>query len=72
VDALVSLQGDAIVRSDNTLTMARFVWAVVHGVAMLGIDNQLPEPGAVEELMRYAIDRLQTGIGGNIHTEIRS
>ena len=62
VDALVSLQGDAIVRSDNTLTMARFVWAVVHGVAMLGIDHQLPEPGGVEELMRYAIDRLQTGI----------
>ena len=62
VDALVSLQGDAIVGSDNTLTMARFVWAVVHGVAMLGIDNQLPEPGGVEELMRYAIDRLQTGI----------
>jgi len=69
VDALVSLQGDAIVRSDNTLTMARFVWAVVHGVAMLGIDNQLPEAGAVEELMRYAIDRLQTSIELNSPSE---
>jgi hypothetical protein len=29
---------------------------------MLGIDGQLREPGAVEELMQYAFDRLQTGI----------
>jgi AcrR family transcriptional regulator len=63
VDALAVLQHDAIMRADDTVTMARFVWAVVHGVAMLGIDGQLPEPGAVEELMRYALDRLQTGIG---------
>jgi AcrR family transcriptional regulator len=62
VDALAALQRDAIVRGDDTVTMARFVWAVVHGVAMLGIDGQLPEPGAVEELMRYAIERLRTGI----------
>ena len=42
--------------------MARFVWSVVHGVAMLGIDGQLREPGAVDELMRYALERLWTGI----------
>ena len=35
----------AIVRGDDTVLMARFVWAVVHGVAMLGIDGQLREPG---------------------------
>ena len=62
VDALVSLQQAAVVRTESALTMARFVWAVVHGVAMLGIDNQLPEPAAVQELTRYAIDRLRTGI----------
>jgi AcrR family transcriptional regulator len=62
VDALAALQRDAIVRTDDTVTMARFVWAVVHGVAMLGIDGQLREPDAVEELMRYAIERLRTGI----------
>ena len=62
VDALAALQRDAIVRGDDTVTMARFVWAVVHGVAMLGIDGQLREPGAVEELMRYALERLRTGI----------
>jgi AcrR family transcriptional regulator len=63
VDALTALQRDTIVRGDDTETMARFVWAVVHGVAMLGIDGQLREPGGVEELTRYAIERLWTGIG---------
>lgn len=62
VDALAALQRDAIVREEDTVTMARFVWAVVHGVAMLGIDGQLREPGAVDQLTRYAIERLRTGI----------
>jgi AcrR family transcriptional regulator len=62
VDALAALQRDAIMRDEDSVTMARFVWAVVHGVAMFGIDGQLRAPGAVEELMRYAIARLQTGI----------
>jgi AcrR family transcriptional regulator len=62
VDALAALQRDAVVHDDDTVRMARFVWAVVHGVAMLGIDGQLREPGAVEELMRYALERLGTGI----------
>ena len=58
VDALASLQRDATMRDEDTVTMARFVWAVVHGVAMLGIDGQLREPGAAERLMRYALNRL--------------
>ena len=62
VDALAALQHDGIMRAEDTVKMARFVWAVVHGVAMLGIDGQLHEPGAVEELMRYALERLGTGI----------
>lgn len=62
VDALAVLQRDAIMRAEGTVQMARFVWAVVHGVAMLGIDGQLSEPGAVEALMRYALERLRTGI----------
>jgi AcrR family transcriptional regulator len=64
VDAVAALQRDAIVRGDDTVTMARYIWAVVHGVAMLGIDGQLSGPGGgVEDLMRYALDRLGTGIG---------
>jgi WHG domain-containing protein len=50
------------VRGDDTVKVARFVWAVVHGVAMLGIDGQLREPRIVDELVGYAIERLRTGI----------
>jgi AcrR family transcriptional regulator len=62
VDALAVLQHEALVRGDDTVLMARFVWSVVHGVAMLAIDGQLREPGNVEKLMRYALERLRTGI----------
>ena len=62
VDALAALQRDVLVRGDETVQMARFVWAVVHGVAMLAIAGQLREPGAVEAVTRYAIERLRTGI----------
>jgi AcrR family transcriptional regulator len=69
VDALAALQRDAAVRGDDTLTVARFVWAVVHGVAMLGIDGQLrgPDgPASIEELLGYALERLRTGIEPDI------
>jgi AcrR family transcriptional regulator len=62
VDALAALQRDAIVRGDDTVKMARFVWAVVHGVAMLAIDGRLGEPIVVEELATYALAHLRTGI----------
>ena len=62
VDALAALQRAKDVRADDTLTMARFVWAVVHGVAMLAIDGQLREPHSVEELTQYALGRLGSGI----------
>lgn len=62
VDALASLQRDAVVRGDDTVQMATYVWSLVHGMAMLAIDGKLHEPGAVDELMQYAFDRLATGI----------
>ena len=62
VDALAALQGAGMARGDDTLLMARYVWAMVHGVAMLAIDGQLREPGAVDALMQYALKRLRTGI----------
>jgi AcrR family transcriptional regulator len=57
VDALAAQR--AVKGEDDTLQMARFVWAVVHGVAMLGIDGQLPEPGGIDELTRYALARVR-------------
>jgi AcrR family transcriptional regulator len=62
VDALAALQREGIFHGDDTVLMARYTWALVHGLAMLGIDGQLPEPGGIEDLMRYAFDRLRTGL----------
>jgi AcrR family transcriptional regulator len=64
VDALAALQHDGVMRGDDTVLMATYVWALVHGMAMLAIDGKLRGPGAVEDLMRYAFDRLRTGIAG--------
>jgi AcrR family transcriptional regulator len=66
VEALTALQREAVVRAEDTVMMARFVWSVVHGVAMLAIDGQLRGPGGIEELMPYALERLQTGIEAGI------
>jgi AcrR family transcriptional regulator len=62
VDALSSLQRAGIVRADDTLTLARYVWAVVHGVSMLAINGQLPDAASVDGLTRYTSGRLLTGI----------
>jgi AcrR family transcriptional regulator len=63
VDALVEQQQAGLVRRDDPVTQARFVWSVVHGVAMLVIDGQL---GRVDErgeaLSRYAVERVGDAI----------
>ena len=61
VDSVVDLQRDGFLRDDDTLLLARYIWSVVHGVAMLTIDGQLPEQD-VEELTRYALERMRSGI----------
>lgn len=63
VDALVEQQRDGQVRADDPLMLARFVWSVTHGVAMLVIDGQLresDESGTV--LNRYAAERIRAAI----------
>jgi AcrR family transcriptional regulator len=63
VDALVEQQAQGLVRREDPQTQANFVWAVVHGVAMLAIDGSLEHQGAdVGALTRYAVERLRTGI----------
>jgi AcrR family transcriptional regulator len=60
VESLVEQQAQGLVRQDDAKTQANFVWAVVHGVAMLAVDGNLGmDPGA---LARYAALRLRTGI----------
>jgi AcrR family transcriptional regulator len=61
VDAIVEQQGVGLVRDDHPLQLARFIWAVVHGVAMLAVDGVLP-PAEADTLIRFANERLRTGI----------
>jgi AcrR family transcriptional regulator len=63
VDALVEQQDAGRVRRDDPILLARFVWSVVHGIAMLTIDGQLgagTDAGIL--LNRYASPLLRTAI----------
>jgi hypothetical protein len=63
VDALVAQQDAGLVRRDDPLQLARFIWAIVHGIARLAIDGQLRGSRAdAEALTRFAINRARTGI----------
>jgi AcrR family transcriptional regulator len=63
VDSLVAQQEAGLVRRDDPQLLARLIWSMVHGIAMLAIDGQLrgaDERG--EALNRYAIERLRDAI----------
>ena len=63
VDALSELQGQDLARRDDTRRMALFVWAAVHGVAMLAIDGRLgQEPAAIDGLTRYTTNQIRAAI----------
>ena len=63
VDSLVEQQQAGLVRRDDPLMLARFIWSMVHGIAMLAIDGQL---GGVDQrgeaLSRYAVARIREAI----------
>jgi AcrR family transcriptional regulator len=63
VASIVEQQEAGTVRSDDPQLVARFIWAAVHGTAMLAIDGQLrgvDEQG--EALSHYATGRLRAAI----------
>jgi AcrR family transcriptional regulator len=61
VDAIMSLQQQGLVKPDPPLQLAQYIWANVHGIAMLAIDGQLKQP--VQEVVTFANERIRTGIG---------
>jgi len=65
--ALITLQAAGAIRRDEPRQLALFVWAVVHGVAMLAIDGQLGQEMSAWQGMRgvveFALERMRTGIG---------
>jgi AcrR family transcriptional regulator len=64
LDALVSLERSGLMSYDDPQALAPFIWATVHGVAMLAIDGQLgPDPAAADALATLATERLAIGIG---------
>jgi AcrR family transcriptional regulator len=67
VDALTALQRDGVVRREDPVMMATYVWSLVHGMAMLAIDGKLGPQAAIEALMNYAFRRLNDGIGSLIN-----
>ncbi len=62
LDALVEQQNAGDIRRDDPVLMARFVWALVHGTAMLFINGQLPEPAQREALEPYIAERIYISI----------
>jgi AcrR family transcriptional regulator len=62
VDALVDQQNAGLIRGDDPVLMARFVWALVHGISMLVIDGQFREAGQREALEQYAIERIRASL----------
>jgi AcrR family transcriptional regulator len=63
VDAIVARQQAGEVRADDPLPLARYIWALVHGIAMLAIDGQLQHQGAAaDDVARFALERLRSGI----------
>ena len=61
VDAIVSLQSQKLLKADHPLQLAQYIWANVHGIAMLAIDGQLKQP--VADVVRFANERIRTGVG---------
>jgi AcrR family transcriptional regulator len=64
VDALAVLQASRLVRRDELVVQARYVWAIVHGISTLAIDGQLgpADEATLGPLMELALHRMRTGI----------
>jgi AcrR family transcriptional regulator len=63
VDALLAQQAQGSVRAEDPLRLAQFVWATVHGIAMLAIDGLLERQQTdVETFVRFANERIRAGI----------
>jgi len=63
LDAIVELQADGQLRRDDPQLMARYIWAVVHGIAMLSLDVPAHDPPIEPDtLARYGVERMMTGL----------
>jgi len=73
VDAIVAQQHLRVVRHEDPEQVARFVWAAVHGLAMLTIDGRFGKhDGPIDDLIDYAVTRIRTGIAAERATTARA
>jgi hypothetical protein len=67
VDALAEGQREGWVRDDDPQMLARFIWSVTHGIAMLVIDGQLRDGDqSGTALNRYASERIRAAIAASV------
>ncbi len=62
VDGIVAEQAAGRMRREDPQALALYIWATVHGVAMLALDGLLPAPMTSDALALLAIERLHAGI----------
>jgi AcrR family transcriptional regulator len=63
VDSLIAQQQAGLIRQDDPVMLAEFIWSVVHGVAMLVIERQLRgDDDRGEGLNQYAVERIRDAI----------
>jgi AcrR family transcriptional regulator len=63
VDSLIEQQRRGLIRHEDPVSLGRFIWALVHGIAMLAIDGQLGDDGAAAALADFAVTHVYPGIG---------
>lgn len=65
VGLLVILQARGIARQGDPVQLARFVWASVHGVAMLALDGQWEHQHTdLDALVDFVVERIAAAIRG--------
>jgi AcrR family transcriptional regulator len=63
VDAILALQKSGTVRAENPLRVAQFIWATVHGIAMLAIDGLLDRQQTdADTLVRFANEQIRISL----------
>ena len=62
VDGIVAEQAAGRMRREDPQPLALYIWAMVHGVAMLALDGLLPPAMTAQALVVLAIERLHQGI----------
>jgi AcrR family transcriptional regulator len=63
LDALAALRSQQVIGDQDLNLLAEYIWATVHGVAMLAIDGQLgPEPTVAAALTTFAVEKLNDAL----------